>query len=110
MTSAPEAEIAAMYINSKTTISLRITLHELNHPQPSTDIRTDNNIAESFAHSNIKQRKLKTVSMNFYWIQDKQEEKIINVNWCTKLINIADYFTKHHSPPHHQAMRSLLLH
>ena len=41
MTSASEAEIAALFLNCKAAIPLRIALEEMGHPQPKTPVITD---------------------------------------------------------------------
>ena len=48
-------------------------------------------------------------SMNFYWIQDQQDIGNIHIFWRPKELNMADYFTKHHSPIVHSKTRPLLL-
>ena len=45
MTSASEAEIAALFLNCKTAIPLMIALEEMGHPQPKTQVVTDNSSA-----------------------------------------------------------------
>jgi hypothetical protein len=45
MSSGAEAELAALFINAKTTVSMRTTLKELGHPQTQRPIQTDNSTA-----------------------------------------------------------------
>jgi hypothetical protein len=45
LSSAAEAEIGAVFINSKEGAVLRTTLEELGHPQPPTPMETDNTTA-----------------------------------------------------------------
>ena len=110
LSSAPEAEIASLFTISQCVIPLRQALLELGHPQPPTPIQTDNSVAESFAAATIKQRRSKTIDMRYYWIQDRQDLKQIEVYWKPKQMNMADYFTKHHPSYHHRKMRPLILH
>ena len=42
MSSAAEAELAALYINTREAIYIRQILTKLGHPQPRTPIQTDN--------------------------------------------------------------------
>jgi hypothetical protein len=53
---------------------LRITLHELGHPQKSTPIQTDNACAAGIANDTVKQRRFKAMDMQFYWIKDRVEQ------------------------------------
>lgn len=108
MTSAPEAEIAAIYLNAKIALAFRITLHDMGHPQPPIPIQTDNNVASGFINNSIKQKRTKTIDMNFHWLQDMQHSTI-NVYWKPKALNLGDYLTKHHSPTHHRHMRPIIL-
>ena len=59
MASAAEAEIAALFLNARLAIPLRTALIEMGHPQPATRIKTDNNTADGFVNSTIKQNKTK---------------------------------------------------
>jgi hypothetical protein len=43
--------------------------------------------------------------MRFYWIRDRIEQGQFIVHWKPCKTNQADYFTKHHPPAHHQALR-----
>jgi hypothetical protein len=48
--------------------------------------------------------------MHFYWIRDCVRQGQYHVYWRNAEFNQADYFTKHHSPKHHQHMRKQYLH
>ncbi len=47
--------------------------------------------------------------MRFYWLKDQQQQKQFSIYWDNGKNNFADYFTKHHSPFHHKAVRSIYL-
>ena len=46
MTSATEAELAALYIVAREVVYLRIILEEMGHKQPSTPLQTDNSMVK----------------------------------------------------------------
>jgi hypothetical protein len=48
--------------------------------------------------------------MRFYWIRDRVRQGQFCIYWKKGILNKADYFTKHHPPQHHQAIRSVYLH
>ena len=48
--------------------------------------------------------------MRFYWLKDRQQQKQFSIYWENGKNNFADYFTKHHSPSHHKAVRPIYLH
>ena len=111
MSSAAEAEIAGLFMNAKQAIPLRQTLIEMGFPQPPTKIKTDNSTANSFAKNTIKQnRRSKAIDMRFYWLQCRQQQEQFDIYWEPGKTNLADYFTKHHSPAHHKAVRPIYLH
>ena len=47
--------------------------------------------------------------MKFYWLKDRQQQKQFSIYWDNGKNNFADYFTKHHSPSHHKAVRPIYL-
>jgi hypothetical protein len=49
------------------------------------------------------------MDMRFYWIKDRVAQDQYVVHWRKGSNNLADYFTKRHSPSHHCLMRSQYL-
>jgi hypothetical protein len=110
MSLAAEAEIGAVFINSKEGAVLRTTLEELGHPQPHTPLETDNPTATGYSNGTIKQKRTKAMDMHFYWIKDRVKQGQFNVYWGPGYRNLADYFRKHHSPAHHKRIRKIYIH
>jgi hypothetical protein len=110
MSSAPEAEIGAVFINANKGEVLRTTLEELGHPQPPIPMETDNTTATGYSNGTIKQKRTKAMDMRFYWIKDRVKQGQFNVYWGPHYQNWADYFTKHHFPEHHKRMREIYIH
>lgn len=106
MSSATEAETGALFYNAKEATVLRITLEAMGHPQPPTPIQTDNACAAGIVNDTVKQRRSKAMDMRFYWIRDRVAQGDFLIHWRRGTDNLADYFTKHHSPAHHRLMRS----
>jgi hypothetical protein len=48
--------------------------------------------------------------MLFYCIKDRVKQGQFNLYWGPGFQNLADYFTKHHSPAHHKIMRDIYIH
>jgi hypothetical protein len=105
MSSAAEAETGGVYGNAQEAIACPISLRALGHPQAATPIKTDNSTSNSFVHANIKQRRSKTWDMQWNWLRDKTTHQQLCIYWDRGQNNDADYFTKHHPPTHHLAMR-----
>ena len=82
----------------------------MGHPQPATKIKTDNATANGIINGNVKQNRSKGIDMRFYWLQDRVQQQQFDVYWAPGAINLADYFTKLHSPTHHIALRPIYLH
>jgi hypothetical protein len=109
LSSAAEAELGALFHNGKEACPLCITLTELGHPQPATPISTDNSTATGIANETVKQKRSKAIDMRFYWVRDRVCQKQFDVYWSKGSLNRGDYFTKHHPPSHHRAIRSTYL-
>jgi hypothetical protein len=107
--SAAEAEMGALFFNAKDATWLRTTLQEMGHPQPATPLTTDNSCAAGILNNTVKQRRSKAIDMRFYWVRDRVAQGHFTVLWRRGADNLADYFTKHHSPAHHRLMRSRYL-
>ena len=110
MASAAETEIASTFENGQAAVPIRTALIEMGHPQPATPMQVDNSTAVGFANNTIKQKRSKAIDMRFYWIQDRTLQKQFLVYWQPGSTNLGDYHTKHHSQPHHRAMRPTFLH
>jgi hypothetical protein len=66
MSSAAEAELGALHINTKDAIYLRQILDEMGHPQPKTPIQTDNTTAEGVINNKIQPKRTKAMDMRFH--------------------------------------------
>ena len=105
LSSAAEAEFGALFHNTKEATPLRTTLEELGHPQPPTPVLVDNSTAVGLANDTVTQRRSRAIDMRFYWIRDRVNQQQYHVYWAPAHHNLADYFTKHHTPSHHRKMR-----
>jgi hypothetical protein len=109
VSSAGEAELGALFYNGKEAAWLRSTLTDMGHPQPPKPIQTDITCAAGIANGTVKQRRSMAIDMRFYWIRDRVRQDHVLVHWRRGADNLADYFTKHHSPAHHRLMHSRYL-
>jgi hypothetical protein len=109
LSSASEAEIGAIFENTKRATILRTTLEEMGYPQPPTPVQTDNSTACGIANDNIKQQRSRAIDMRFYWVRDRVKQNQFHIYWGPGKLNLADYYSKHHPPAHHQQMRSTYL-
>jgi hypothetical protein len=110
MASAAEAETAALFHNGQEGAAIRNILEEMGFPQPGpTPIQCDNTVATGLANDTVKAKRTKAMDMRFYWIKDRVKQGHFRIYWKPGDTNLADYFTKHHPPSHHQQMRSTYL-
>jgi hypothetical protein len=110
MSSAAEAEIGAVFINAKEGAVLRTTLEELGHTQPPTPMETDSTTATGYINGKIKQKRTKAMDMRFHWIKELVKQGQFKFYWGPGFQNLADYFTKHHSPAHHKRIGDVYTH
>ena len=95
LASASEAELAAMFYNSREAIPLRITLEEMGHPQPQTPITVDNSTAYGLTRGTMVPKRSKAMDMRFHWLRCREAQKQIQFLWRRGETNRADYHTKH---------------
>jgi hypothetical protein len=91
---------------------MRITLEELDHPQPATPIRTDNSTADGIMNKTVKKKQSKSMDMRFnrfYWLQDRVKQGQFRIFWAPGKINLADYQSKVQPTSVHKAVRPIYL-
>ena len=106
MASAMESEVAALFINPREAVPLRITLEEMGHTQQPTNIHTDNVVAQGMVTWAMIPRRSKSMDMRFHWLKCREAQRQFLFQCTPAATNWADYFTKHFSPVHHRALRS----
>ena len=74
-----------------------------------TPIITDNSTAYRIINNTVKQKRLKAMDMQFYWLRDRIAQKQFIIFWPPGKSNTADYVPKHHPIAHHRQMRSVFL-
>ena len=106
MASASEAELAAMFYNSREAINLCITLVEMVHPQPPTNITVDNSTAHRLTQGTMIPKKSKAMDMCFHCLKCREAQGHLRYLWRRGKNNQSDYHTSHHPPQHHRDMRT----
>jgi hypothetical protein len=104
LSSAADAELGALFHNSKEACPLQIALTKMGHPQHATSLSTDNSTAAGISNSTVKQRRSKAINMQYYWLRNRISQGQFAVVWKKGKGNLADYFTKHHPKSHHAAI------
>ena len=75
MSSAAEAKIGALFINSRQAIPARRLLEEMGHVQPPTPIQTDNTTALGFVTKNLNPKATKSTDMRYWWVRDRSDQE-----------------------------------
>ena len=109
MSSAAEAELGALCINSRETVPQRHLLEEMGHPQPPTPIQVDNTTALGVVKNTIQPKRTKAMDMRFHWLRCRTNQKQFRTYWRAGPTNNGDYVTKHHPTIHHVSTRSTYL-
>jgi hypothetical protein len=89
MSSAAEAELGAIFLNTKEAVYLRQILTEMGHPQPQTPIQTDNLTAEGVINNKIQPKQTKAMDMRFHWLRDREAQGQFRIYWRPGKTNLA---------------------
>jgi hypothetical protein len=108
MSSATEAELAALYIMVREAVYIRIILEEMGHKQP-PPIQTDNAMADAVINGKIQPKCTKAMDMRFHWLRDRECHNQFKFYWRPGKTNCANYLTKHHTAAHHVNIRAEFL-
>jgi hypothetical protein len=105
MSSAFEAELAALYYGCKLAVPICTTLKEMGHPQLKCTMITTNNItAQGLAMGTMTPKALKSMDQRFHWLNCRNAPYQFLYLWRCGIDNCANYARKHHSEKHHQAV------
>ena len=75
MSSAAEAEIGALFINSRQAIPVRTVPEEMGHVHPPKPIQTDNTTALGFVSKNLQPKATKSADMKYWWMRDRSDQQ-----------------------------------
>ena len=95
--SAAEAELGALFLNAREAKVLRITLHELGHPQPPTPIHVENTAEVGIVNNTIKRQRSRAMEMRYFWLPYQYCQKYLDISHQPVQENQDDYPTKHHT-------------
>ena len=81
MLSTAEAELGALYINTKFAVPIRHVLTELGHPQPPTPIQTDNSTAFGVVMNKIIPKATKAMNVHYHWLCNREQQQQFRFYW-----------------------------
>ncbi|RPI66945.1 MAG: hypothetical protein EHM43_10390, partial [Ignavibacteriae bacterium] len=95
MSSASEAELAALYYGCKLAIPIRTTLAEMGHPQHDrTMVTTDNITAQGLTMGTMTPKASKSMDQRFHWLKCRHAQHQFLYLWRRGTANRADYASK----------------
>ena len=101
MSSASEAETAALFYNCKAAAPLWTSINEMGHPQPTTPVTTDNSTAQGLITKSMIPKAAKAYDMRFNWLKCRQAQRQFDFIWRRGNRNRADYHSKRHPTKHY---------
>ena len=67
-TSTTKAEFDALFLNAMEATNMRLTLREMEHPQPLTPIHVDNTAVVGTVNNTIKRQHSRAMNMGYFWL------------------------------------------
>ena len=109
MSSAAEAEIRALYVNSQEAIPTCHTLKKMGHPHPLTPMQTDNTTALGVVTHTIHPKRIKAMDMRFHWLRPRKLQKHFRNYRREGPTNKGGCVTKNNTAVHHRNVRPYFL-
>ena len=81
MTSAADAEIGALFVNTRQAIAVCGLLEEMGHKQPATPTQTYNTTALSFVTKNLNPKPTKSTDMNYWYLRENKDQEQFCYYW-----------------------------
>ena len=107
LSSAAEAETAALFLTVKEMVSLRNTLKEMGWKQPASPLQCDNSTAVGYTNKTIVSKKSKSWDLRLLWLRCRAAQDQFRIYWDKGKNNWGDYHTKHHPPCYHESKREM---
>jgi hypothetical protein len=93
--SATEAELDTLFLNCKEGMIFRMTLEELGHPQPKTQVHCINATTIRVSNNTAKQQRSRSMEIRYFLVCDKIAQDAFSVKWHPGQENLVDYQSKH---------------
>ena len=94
--SAAEAELGALFLNAQDAKIIRLTLLEMEHPQPPTPAHVDNTTTVWIMNNTIKRQCSRAMEMRYFWLLDQKNNRYFKVYYMPEAENVGDYPSKAH--------------
>ena len=108
--SAAEAELGALFLNAQQARIIRLTLHEMGHPQPPTPIHIDNSTCVGIVNNTQKRSKSRAMHGKYFWLLDRDTQNEFSFHQHPGQENLGDYPSKAHTGTIHKHVRPYYVH
>ena len=105
VSSADEAELAALFITTKDMVPLRQNIIEMKWTQGRSPTQPDNYTAVGFTNITIVPKRTESMGMRFHFLRYRMVQVEFRFYWAPGPENLGDYSTKHQLPLYHLAHR-----
>ncbi len=109
MSLASEAGLAALKYGCKIAVPIQNTLDKMGHTQPLMPIMTDNIMAQGLTIGTMTPKASKSMNKQFHWLKCHSAQRQFLYLWRRRILNRANYTSKHHAPKHHQAVHPFFI-
>ena len=109
MASSEEAETGSFSPNRQQAVPIRTAFTKMGHPQAATLIKTDSVTSYGILNGNMCRKRSKDFDMRFHRMHCRIKPNQLRLYWQMGTENLANDFTKHFLPEHHQRIRYINL-
>ncbi|KAL7528601.1 hypothetical protein ACHAXR_002526 [Thalassiosira sp. AJA248-18] len=95
--SADEAELGALFLNTREAKVMCLALHKLGRKQPPTPIHIDNTTAVGIVNSNIKRQRSRAMEMRYFWLLDQETQRYFKFYYQPGQENMGNFPSKQHT-------------
>ena len=75
MSSTAEAELGALFVNTRESVYMRKIFKEMGHKQDQTTMQTYKSTAEGVIRKNTQPKRTKSLDMRFHWLRDRESQE-----------------------------------
>ena len=108
--SAAEAELGALFLNAQQARIVRLILHEMGHPQPSTPIHINNSTCVEIVNNTQKRSESRAMYGKYLWLLDCDAQKEFSFHQHPGQGNFGDHPSKAHTGTIHKHVRPYYVH
>ena len=79
LSSAAEAELGVLFLNTKQARIFGLVLDKLGHTEPPTPIKGDNETVAGICNGTVKRQRSRSMEMQYFWVRDLVKNGVLVV-------------------------------